>query len=253
MVRALVLLVPPSLGQSANGPRLHSVGSFDDDLDAARQQVRAALLRSLRAPRALKEKLFAARGELLSEALAANLSAAKGESSPTAAWRRFNGVVWTHLDPQTLTHAQRSRLIVPSALYGVVRASDPVLAYRLGFDANLAPIGKLSTFWRPRVSAVLARAVEGATIVDLLPNEHASAIDYSALSVLSTVHRIRFVTHDDARSVGHDAKAVKGRVARHVLLHGWSSLDEFEAWGWRGAIVGNDAVIRAPRFRQVLL
>ena len=62
-----------------------------------------------------------------------------------------------------------------SGLWGVVTPTDLLPDYKLKMGASLAPMGRLGTFWRPQISAALAPFVEGRTVWDLLPNEHAAA------------------------------------------------------------------------------
>ncbi len=245
----MVLFVPPSLGQGSSARALNTVGSFDGDLAGPREIVRQSLSTLLSAPRAHLEKQFAARGELLDRAVAANRAVVEQTAPRTAAWRRFDGVVWTHLEPATLTSSQRSRLLIPSALYGVVRASDPVCEYRLGFTSSLAPIGTLSSFWRSELRATLQSSLAGCTVVDLLPNEHALAIDFGAFADVARMRRVQFISFDGERSVGHDAKAAKGRVARTLIQGGWSALRDFEWRGWRAEVRGDIARVRAPVLR----
>jgi cytoplasmic iron level regulating protein YaaA (DUF328/UPF0246 family) len=246
------VLLPPSLGQRPGGPRARGEGVFDDVLGESRHEVQNALAQALNLSLARQESLFGARGQLLAHAIAANKAVAVGNASCTPAWRRFDGVVWTHLDPATLSATQRRKILVPSAVYGVVSASDPLAEYRLGFNATLAPLGRLSTYWRAEISRALGEFLSGSTVVDLLPHEHGSAIDFVALKEICEVRRVHFVSHDGARSVGHDAKAVKGRVARSIILHGFESLDGFECWGWRGHIDQSDVVIQAPKTREFI-
>ena len=109
-------------------------------------------------------------------------------------------------------------MVVPSGLWGLVGAGDAIPAYRLKMGARVGSLGLLSRWWQPRVSPALAvRAGRGA-VIDLLPQEHAAAIDPSALRRGALV-RVEIVVDGPAgrRSVGHAGKAVKGRLARAIL------------------------------------
>jgi uncharacterized protein len=90
--------------------------------------------------------------------------------------------------------------------------------YRLKMGASLAPLGRLASWWRPRLSPVLNRRLARADVVDLLPQEHAAAWE-PAPRRYASLHRVRF---RDAAGVvaGHDAKAAKGLLARHLLTSG---------------------------------
>jgi cytoplasmic iron level regulating protein YaaA (DUF328/UPF0246 family) len=159
-------------------------------------------------------------GRHLERARAANL--ALGGASPTLpAWRRYTGVVHDHLDVAGSTRAGRRRaldsVVVLSGLLGLVALDDPVPDYRIKMGARLAPLGTLAAWWRPRLAPVLAARAAGHVVVDLLPVEHAAAVDHVALvDAGATVLRVRLLERD-GRAGGHDAKAAKGRLARHLV------------------------------------
>jgi cytoplasmic iron level regulating protein YaaA (DUF328/UPF0246 family) len=141
-------------------------------------------------------------------------------------WQRYTGVVWDHLDLAGLPAATRTattkRIIVPSGFAGLVRADDPLPDYRLKMGARLAPFGLLSTWWRDDLTDALLAHTKKSPIVDLLPQEHRAAIDWSRIS---TLVRIDLVSKSGGIVGGHNAKAAKGLLAQHLLL---SSGTDFE-------------------------
>ncbi|CAN5484218.1 hypothetical protein BH23ACT3_BH23ACT3_23510 [soil metagenome] len=169
-------------------------------------------------------KLLGVAGDHLERAQQANRSLRGAPTLP--AWQRYTGVVWDHLDPATLTAAQRRSIVVVSGLHGLVRADDRVPDYRLKMGASLAPTGKLSTWWRPVLGEALIAATRRRTVVDLLPHEHRAAFTDS--------DRTRFVVVDlverSGAPGGHAAKAAKGRLARHLLTCGLLLDDALTTW-----------------------
>jgi cytoplasmic iron level regulating protein YaaA (DUF328/UPF0246 family) len=81
--------------------------------------------------------------------------------------------------------------------------------------ARLAPFGTMSKFWNEAITDALAAAVKKKLIVDLLPNEHKAAINWDRLD---NVVRVDLVSHSGAVVGGHNAKAAKGLLARHLLV-----------------------------------
>lgn len=197
-----------------------------------------------RVPLADRSKVFGATGELADRALAACHALGDSDAPALPAWQRFTGVVWEHLAPATLPAAARRRIVVPSAVLGLCRGTDPTPDFRAKLSVSLPGIGRLDRWWRASLTSALART--RGPIVDLLPNEHAAAFDLEALA--RRVTRVSFV---DARgaAVGHNAKAAKGRLARAVLLGGIDALDDFvcvDAWQeWRAERCGAHVVVRA--------
>ena len=81
--------------------------------------------------------------------------------------------------------------------------------------ARLAPFGLLSKWWMPHVSSALEEFTDSLIVVDLLPQEHRAALDKS-LSDTDSWLRVSLNERSGAAG-GHDAKATKGRLARHVI------------------------------------
>lgn len=176
---------------------------------------RSELAAELRRLKGGDAALLGVKGALLDRARAANVSLVGAPTLP--AWRRYTGVVWDHLDLAGFPSAARTRatarIVVVSALAGLARADDPLPDYRLKMGARLPGYGALSTWWRDDLTAALAAWAKGRTVIDLLPQEHRAAIDWPQLDAV----RIDLVARRGGRVGGHDAKAAKGLLARHLL------------------------------------
>jgi uncharacterized protein len=245
--RPPLLLLPPSEGKAAGGRRDGRPDSFADELAAPRAAVLAELGRVLRRSDArTRTSVLGVRGELLERALGATAELVDGTAPVLPAWRRYSGVVWSGLDPATLRPAERRRVLVPSALYGLTTAADPVADYRLRLLVVLGRLGRLSAFWRPSLSAALAARARGRVVVDLLPAEHAHALDLTDPCGAARVVRVRFVSPDGRRAVGHEAKMAKGRLARALLDGGLETVDGFAHGGWRARRDGDVVTVTAP-------
>ena len=244
----LFVLVPPSEAKAVGGVRHARPGTFDEVLHDARVLALDALARLLATddPRSW-ERVFRVRGPLLERALGATSFLVDGRATLWPAWRRYTGVVWSHLDPSTLTIGERRRLLVPSGLYGVTTAADPIADFRLRLDVTVPPLGNLAAYWRPLLTPVLSDHVRRSTVVNLLPGQHASAIDLRALGERCRVTDVTFINADGSGAAGHDAKAVKGVVARRLVREGLSCLEGFEWEGWRSELVDGTVRLKAPR------
>jgi uncharacterized protein len=135
-------------------------------------------------------------------------------TSPTLpALQRYTGVLYDALDVGSLTRAQRrradARLAVGSALFGLLRAGDPVPAYRLSAGSALPGLPPLRELWRPALGPVLAG------VDDLVVDLRSGA--YTALAPVPGAVTVRVETTraDGSRAVvSHSSKAHRGRVAR---------------------------------------
>lgn len=137
-------------------------------------------------------------------------------SSPTMpALHRYTGVLYDALDVGSLRGAAAARaaerLAVGSALFGLLRAADPVPAYRLSAGSSLPGAPTLAARWRPLLEPVLAEIAARELVVDLRSGA------YAALGRVPGAVTVTVLTEgpDGARGVvSHANKAHKGRLAR---------------------------------------
>jgi cytoplasmic iron level regulating protein YaaA (DUF328/UPF0246 family) len=203
-----VILLPPSEGKATGGTgRGWSAGTMAHaDLDRARREV-------LRAAR--------------------SVGATRLRAPTLPAMERYTGVLYQGLAWGTLPGAARRRgeaqVRIASGLWGLVAPADPIPAYRLKMSASLDGLGRLSTWWRPRLAPVVADLTDGRVVWDLLPNEHAAAMDWTAAQPARRV-TVRFVDAE-GRTVSHWNKLLKGSLVRWVLTEcpaGPEALGSFE-------------------------
>jgi cytoplasmic iron level regulating protein YaaA (DUF328/UPF0246 family) len=242
------LLLPPSEGKAVGGTRRRRRTTFRSLVE--RREVVARSLVSACADPAVAAKALSAQGDLLDRALGSVGELATGSPLLLPAWQRYTGVVWEHLAPGSLDDEARSRLLVPSGLLGITTGVDHVPDYRLKLSVSLPGVGRLDRWWRPSVTAALVRHLDGRPVVDLLPAEHAAAVDWEALRGAGPVTQVRFVSADGSRAVGHAAKAVKGRLAHTLATKGLTASARFRWEGWSTTREGSDLVVIAPRVNR---
>ncbi|MEY4365267.1 MAG: hypothetical protein RLZZ305_611 [Actinomycetota bacterium] len=217
----MLILVPPSEGKAEGG----RTGSAWDPASGVSGRVLGPMRRevagALRGVKGGTEELLGVKGAALDRARTANMALVGAATLP--AWRRYTGVVWDHLDLASMSAPDRSaaakRLYIPSGLMGLVRADEPVPDYKLKMGAALPGTGRLSAWWRGALTDELIRAARReSTVVDLLPQEHAAAVDWERLGAhVRVVHLDLVSTTRGGKVGGHDAKAAKGLLTRHIL------------------------------------
>ena len=122
---------------------------------------------------------------------------------------RYTGVLYAALDAGSLRPAQRARLAVASALFGLLAADDPIPAYRLSATTTLPGLGSVRSIWRPVLAPPLADLP--GLVIDLRSSS------YTALSPLPGAVTVDVVSNDGRgrrRTVSHHNKSHKGRLAR---------------------------------------
>lgn len=225
----LAILLPPSEGKAAGGGKpgwRPGHGEFGRALTRQRSE----LLAALDAVGGGDTKLLGVGGRNLEEARRANLSL---RGSPTLpAHQRYTGVVWDHLAPATMSAGVRRRagesILVISGLLGLVGFDDPVPDYKLKIGASLPTVGKLATWWRESLSTTLNARLAGHHVIDLLPNEHRTAWTPTP-DAYASLRSVTFV-EKSGQVAGHDAKAAKGTLARHLLESKGVPGDALRTW-----------------------
>ena len=114
-----------------------------------------------------------------------------------------------------------------SGLLGLVGFDDPVPDYRVKMGASLKPMGKLSTWWRDPLSTTLNDWADGRVVIDLLPNEHRAA--WTPGDSMREHVVVSFV-EKSGKVAGHDAKAAKGLLARHLLEKPGDPMEALRSW-----------------------
>jgi cytoplasmic iron level regulating protein YaaA (DUF328/UPF0246 family) len=166
---------------------------------------------------------------------------------------RYTGVLYDALDVGSLRGASaaraRARLAVGSALFGLLRADDPVPPYRLSASAKLPGRPSLAARWKPVLEPALAEIAADELVVDLRSGS------YAALGRLEGAVRVNVLAeHADGHRtvVSHFNKAHKGKLAR-ALVSGRSEPDSAakvaavaRKAGMQVERDGNDLVIVVP-------
>ena len=210
------ILLPPSEGKAEGGnsriPWSPDSGVFGGFLGHYREQIAEALHKG----KGGSARLLGVSGKHLARAQAVNSALIGAPTLP--AWQRYTGVVWDHLGLASFPTSQRAvairSILVVSGLAGMVRGDDPLPDYRLKVGASLSPFGNLAKWWRPDVTECLTNHSRKEVVIDLLPNDHRAAVDWTAMT---NAIRVDLVARNGGRVGGHNAKAAKGLLARHLL------------------------------------
>ncbi|MQY30744.1 peroxide stress protein YaaA [Nocardia aurantia] len=139
-------------------------------------------------------------------------------SATRPALERYTGVLYDALDVGSLTKAQRAkayaRLAIGSALFGAVRAADPIPAYRLSGGSKLPGLPTLAALWKPVLAQALREEAADELVVDLRSGT------YQQLGRVPGAVTATVVTErpDGKRSVvSHFNKHHKGLLARALV------------------------------------
>ena len=131
----------------------------------------------------------------------------------------YTGVLYQRLGFDELSAAAQrraaKRVLIASALWGFVRPTDRIPHYRLPPSTKLYGVGPLATWWRPALAAAMPDE-PGETIVDMRSGAYSGAWKPKR-AMLLPVRAFR-EEKGERKAVSHMTKAVRGDVARALLL-----------------------------------
>jgi uncharacterized protein len=210
----MLVLLPPSEGKAAPAAgepvELGSL-AFAERLGPGREALLDALegLDEMPRERAV-EMLAVSDGQAGEVAVDARLRSAP--AGPAA--EVYSGVLYDHLGLAELPAAASGRVLIATALWGVLRPEDRIPYYRFSAKARLEGIGAPAAFWR----AALAEAMPdepGQLIVDMRSAAYAAAWKPRRATLLGV--RAFGESGGRRKPVTHMAKAVRGDVAKALL------------------------------------
>ncbi|MDH6194207.1 cytoplasmic iron level regulating protein YaaA (DUF328/UPF0246 family) [Mycobacterium frederiksbergense] len=209
----MIVLLPPSETKrtGGDGPPVRLDKLSSPELTPLRQSLIDELVDLAADPPACRKALAIS----VSQDAEIERNAALRQSPTLPAITRYTGVLYDALDVGSLrgaaaTRAQ-NRLAVGSALFGLLRANDPVPAYRLSASSKLPGQPGLAKRWRPLLEPVLAELSSRELIVDLRSGS------YAGLGRVPGAVRVQVLAeHADGHRtvVSHFNKAHKGHLAR---------------------------------------
>ncbi len=210
----MLILLPPSEGKTApDGGAPVDLGELA--YAAALRERREGLLDALEglagvsAKKAI-EQLAISPGQVGEVEVDAALRAAP--AGPAAAV--YSGVLYERLGLPGLSKRARSKVLIASALWGVVRPDDRIPYYRLSAKARLNGVGPIAAWWREALAEALPDEA-GSLVVDMRSGAYAAAWKPKRADLLA----VRAFSEQAGRRkpVSHMAKAVRGEVARALL------------------------------------
>ena len=217
----MLVLLPPSEGKTVplDGPALDLSALSLPALNPARRKVLSALVRLCRStPANALEVLGLSAGQ--AGEVQQNKALRKAPTAP--AWQVYTGVLFAALDVEGADPVTQARLadwvLVWSGLWGAVRLTDPIPAYRLSGTVTLPGPGRLASFWREPLRKALAAPARDGLVVDLRSGTYAASWQGppERTAAIRVIHE-----RGDTRTVAsHFNKATKGRLLRALAESG---------------------------------
>jgi uncharacterized protein len=126
----------------------------------------------------------------------------------------YTGVLYGRLGLSELSMKAQRRVLIASALWGVVAPGDRIPYYKFPPKTRLKGFEAPNAYWRPALAEALPDE-EGELVVDMRSGAYAPAWKPKRATLLA----VRAFTEQDGerKAVSHMAKAVRGDVARALL------------------------------------
>jgi cytoplasmic iron level regulating protein YaaA (DUF328/UPF0246 family) len=224
----VLILLPPSEGKTtaAAGDPVDPATLWLPQLAAARRRVLNRLVAMCRRS--------SARGVAASLA-ALGLTAGQGDEiarnatlpdAPTApAAEIYTGILYEALDAAGLPPTARAWLdehaVVFSGLWGVVRLTDRIPAYRCSVGVSLPSVGGLTPYWKRVLTPALNRAAADGPVLDLRSGAYAAMwTPGGSAAALRVLHETVVDGVPRRAVVSHFNKATKGRLVRAMAMAG---------------------------------
>lgn len=126
----------------------------------------------------------------------------------------YTGVLFQRLGLPELPARARRRVLISSALWGVVRPDDRIPYYKFPPKTRLSRIGAPAAYWRPALAETLPDE-ESELIVDMRSGAYASFWKPKRATLLAV--RAFSEKNGERKAISHMAKAVRGDVGRALL------------------------------------
>lgn len=143
---------------------------------------------------------------------------------------RYTGVLYDGIDVATLGGGARSwidaHVVIASALYGLLRACDPIPRYRLS-GGTPVPGLPLKAHWRQAIAVAIRDA--GQWVLD------ARSESYVALGSAPAHSAFLHVETDDGRALNHFNKHAKGALVRRLAETGAEASSRADLLAWAAA------------------
>jgi cytoplasmic iron level regulating protein YaaA (DUF328/UPF0246 family) len=211
----MLILLPPSETKRPGGGGLPLINSWNlsfAELDETRRML-AGALRDLSADPVATAKALKLGPKQVDEVA---VNASLFDSATMPALERFTGVLYDAIDVDSLDDAARyfldTHVLIQSALFGLVQATDEIPAYRLSYDSRIPGMLPLKKIWQDQSASILERRPE--LILDLRSEGYAALTPLPVRANAFFVRAMGRTPDGKLRQLNHFNKKGKGVFVR---------------------------------------
>lgn len=218
----VLILLPPSEGKAR--PRRGNVLDLSalsfPSLTAARERVIDALVQTCHLPDAAEILGLGARlvAEVDHNTELRSAPTARADAIYTGVL--FDALGFESLSPEARRRATR-RVVITSSVFGIVRPTDRIPAYRLSGDVTLPGLGPVAALWRESMGAAVLGSLGDGLLVDLRSSTYANFWrPPRTLGPWLASVRVLHESGGKRSVVSHFNKATKGKLVRALMEDG---------------------------------
>ncbi|WP_136479929.1 peroxide stress protein YaaA [Cognatitamlana onchidii] len=158
-----------------------------------------------------------------------------------AAVYAFNGDVYRGLDAYTIPKEKMTTLQntvrILSGLYGILRPTDLIQAYRLEMGTKM-PVGvkkNLYEFWKKDITKYLNDELDDDEVfLNLASNEYFKAVDKKHLKTPVVTANFKDFKNGQYKMISFFAKEARGSMARYVIDTNAQTVDDLKGFNYMG-------------------
>jgi len=238
---SFIILLPPAEEKKSGGNpfapdmfdyRSSNTFNYFSELNPERRRIIDAMHQAIESGADL-ESIFGVKGTELAEAVQIN---SEVYSAPlmSALDRYSPGVMYQSMNFTGLPTGAQRRLLengsIFSGLFGLLRPDDLIPNYRLGMDATLPEIGKVSSYWRPIISPVLNRVLDDRFVWNLLPDVHRQAWDDTHTYRMMVDVRFYEIVDGERQPVTSGVQPLRGQLVNFIVRETVEDLNGLREW-----------------------
>ena len=150
----------------------------------------------------------------------------------------YEGLKGWELNPEQLEFADQ-HLRILSGLYGLLRPSDLMLAYRLEMGTKLEgkDFNNLYEFWGNKITRSVKQnlKISGSNVlVNLASEEYAKAVDFKATKARIIVPTFLDFKNDAYKFISFYGKRARGLMSRYIIDHQITDPEEMKLFDYEG-------------------
>ncbi|MBM4211014.1 MAG: YaaA family protein [Gammaproteobacteria bacterium] len=151
----------------------------------------------------------------------------------------YQGDVYQFMDPKNwddkALESAKNRLLIVSAMYGILRANTQIAAYRLEMINHIGEVGSLVKYWSEEVTSYMNGVVQGDIVLNLASKAYSEVVDRKKFkSQIVDVDFLEESPDGRLRTIAVNAKRARGLMVKAIMHMHAPSIEGLKSLSVRG-------------------